>query len=85
MRSIICLITIDVYNNIAFGLKLRKFPKKEIPDFRTFPLIPNQNSNKTKGFNLKGQCSALFYLKALHYHIIMLYSYYVYKSKNFTQ
>jgi len=29
------------------------------PDFRTFPPIRRQGHNKIKGFNLKGQCSAL--------------------------
>ena len=30
------------------------------PDFRTFSPIQNQNSNKIRGFSLKGQCSAIF-------------------------
>jgi len=31
----------------------------DAPDFRTFLPIQNQNSNKIRSFNLKGQCSAL--------------------------
>ena len=30
-----------------------------------------QNSNRIKGFNLKGQCSALYNFRALLFHIIM--------------